>query len=175
MSLRSPLFPVAWLGVLCTPVWAGMPAAKQAAGASDWFVSREDGFFTASIVRTVPARREGSADAPLYRLLMGCNSSTGVGEMQLTWSPEPQTGVTMTASADGGPLVGYKVEGRESMGNGAKVQTGRASVHLSNGKGGKIGLPSHSLTIRDLFPGETVAFPFSGLDQKVHAELLKCF
>ena len=61
------------------------------------------------------------------------------------------------------------------MGNGGTVHTGHASVLLSNGKGGKLALAKQSLTVRELFPGEVVEFPFSELDQKTHAELRKCF
>ena len=148
---------------------------EQAAGAREWFVSREDGLVAASIVREVPPRKPDSTDVPAYRLRMVCNASTGVGEMQLTWSPQPQTGRTIVASVDGNSPVEYKIEGKESMGNGGTVQTGHASVLLSNGKSGKLALANKSLTIRELFPGETVEFPFSELDQKAHAELRKCF
>jgi hypothetical protein len=148
---------------------------EQAAGAKEWFVSREDGMVSASIVREVPPRKPDSTDVPVYRLKMVCIPSKGVGEMQLTWSPQPQTGRTMTASVDGNAPVEYKVEGKESMGNGGTVQTGHASVLLSSGKSGKLVLANQSLTIRELFPGETVEFPFSELDQKAHAELRKCF
>jgi hypothetical protein len=148
---------------------------EQAAGAREWFVSREDGLVAASIVSEVPPRKPDSTDVPAYRLRMVCNASTGVGEMQLTWSPQPQTGRTMIASVDGNSPVEYKIEGKESMGNGGTVQTGHASVLLSNGKSGKLALADKSLTIRELFPGETVEFPFSELDQKAHAELRKCF
>ena len=148
---------------------------EQAVGASEWFVSREDGLVAASIVREVPPRRPDSTDAPAYRLRIVCNASTGVGEMQLTWSPEPRTGRTMTASVDGNSPVEYKIEGLESMGNGATVQSGRASVLLSSGKSGKLAFANQSLTIRDLFPGEAVEFRFSELSQKVRAELRNCF
>ena len=113
---------------------------EQAAGAREWFVSREDGLVSASIVREVPPRKPDSTDVPVYRLRMVCNPSTGVGEMQLTWSPQPQTGRTMTASVDGNAPVEYKIDGKESMGNGGTVQTGHASVLLSNGKSGKLAL-----------------------------------
>jgi len=148
---------------------------EQAAGAREWFVSREDGLVVASIVREVPPRQPGSADVPLYRVRMVCNPSMGVGEMQLTWSPQPQTGRTMTVSVDGNAPVAYKIEGTESMGTGGTVLTGHASVLLSSGKGGKLAFANRSLTIRELFPGETAEFPFSGLDRKTHAELGKCF
>lgn len=61
------------------------------------------------------------------------------------------------------------------MGNGGTVQSGHASFRLSNGKGGKLALANQSLIIRELFPGETVEFPFSDLDQKAPAELRQCF
>ena len=148
---------------------------EQAAGAKEWFISRDDGRVSAGIVREVPPRKTGSTDLPVYRLRMACSPSSGVGEMQLTWSPQPQTGRTMTASVDGNTPVEYKIEGQESMGNGATVQTGHASVLLSNGKGGRVTLAQKTLTVRELFPGETVEFPFSELDPTVRAELRKCF
>ena len=148
---------------------------EQAAGAKEWFISREDGRVSAGIVREVPPRKSGSTDLPVYRLRMVCNASIGVGEMQLTWSPQPQTGRTMTASVDGNAPVEYKIEGQESMGNGGTVQTGHASVLLSNGKDRKLALANQTLIVRELFPGETVEFPFSELDQKARAEFRRCF
>ena len=148
---------------------------EQASGARAWFVSREDGVVSASIVREVSPRKPDSTDIPVYLLRMVCSPSMGVGEMQLMWSPQPQTGRTMTASVDGNLPVEYKIEGKESMGNGGRLQTGHASVLLSSGKSRKLALANQSLTVRELFPGETVEFPFSELDQKTHAELRKCF
>ena len=148
---------------------------EQAARAKDWFVSREDEVVSASIVREVPPRKPGSSDAPLYRLIILCNPSTALGEMQLTWSPQPQTGRTMSASVDGNAPVEYKIEGKESMGNGGTLQSGHASVVLSSGRGAKVALPNQSLTIRDLFPREAVEFPLADLDQKARSELRTCF
>jgi hypothetical protein len=147
---------------------------EQASGAREWFVTRDGGSVSASIVREAPPRKPGSTNAPLYRMRVACKS-TGAGEMQLTWSPQPQTDRTLTASVDQNAPVEYAVEGRESMGNGTKAQTGRASVLLSGGTSPKLGLANQSLTIRELFPGETVEFPFSELDLKTRAELRKCF
>jgi hypothetical protein len=81
----------------------------------------------------------------------------------------------MTVEVDGTAPVAYKIEGTESMGNGGTVQSGHASVLLSNGKEGKLKLARQSLIIRELFPGETVAFPFLDLNQNTYAELRKCF
>ena len=144
---------------------------EQAAGADKWFVTR-DGAISASIVREVPPRSPGANGFPAYRLLVSCNALTGAGEMQLSWSPQPQTGRTMTVTSDNGAPVEYKIDGKESMGNGATVQSGHASVILS---GGKLGFAKQSLTIRDLFDGEEVIFPFAELDVKARAELGKCF
>jgi hypothetical protein len=148
---------------------------EQAAGARDWFVSREGGVVSASIVREVPPRKADSADAPVYRVIVVCNPSTRSGEMQLTWSPQPQTVRTMTASVDGQGPVEYKIEGKESMGNGGAAETGRASVVLSSGGAAKLARANQSLTVRDLFLGETVEFPFADLDQKARSQLSACF
>jgi len=152
--------------------WLGS-TKEQAVGSAKWFIQRDNGSVSASIVRTVPPRRADVSDRPLYRLSIVCNLSSGVGQIQLTWSPQPQTGRTMTTSADGNAPLEYRIEGNESMGNGATVQSGHASVVLSNG--GKLGLPNQSLTIRELFPGEIVDFPFSNLDQNARNDLRGCF
>jgi len=146
---------------------------EQAAGAEEWFVSREDGLVSASIVREVPSRRPDVKQRPIYRVKLTCNTVSGVGQMQLTWSPQPQTGRTMTASVDRNAPVEYNMEGKESMGNGATVQSGHASVLLSDIA--KLSFPNHSLIVRELFDGETVEFPFSALDQKTRTELRSCF
>jgi hypothetical protein len=81
----------------------------------------------------------------------------------------------MTASVDGNAPVEYKIEGRESIGNGGAVQTGHAAVLVSSGKGAKLAIANQSLTIRDLFPRETVEFPLADPDQKARSELRTCF
>lgn len=146
---------------------------EQATGAGEWFVSHRGGVVSASIVREVPPREPGETNTPLYRVELSCNPTTGAGDIHLTWSPQPQTGRTLTAAADGNTPVEYKIEGKESMGNGASVQSGHASVLLTGGTSGKLPLPRRSLIIRDLFPGEIVEFPFADLTAR--AELGKCF
>jgi hypothetical protein len=146
---------------------------EQAAGAGEWFVSSQGGVVSASIVREVPPREPGVTDAPLYRITLACNLATRTGDIQLTWSPQPQTGRTMNVVIDGNAPVEYKIEGKESMGNGASVQAGHASVFLSGGTRGNLSLPRRSLTIRDLFPGEVVEFPFADLTAR--SEFSKCF
>ena len=116
---------------------------EQAAGAGEWFISREDNVVPASTVRQVPPRRPDATDAPIYRIKSACNLTSGADLMQLTWSPQPQSGRTMTASVDGNAPIEYRIEGKESMGNGATVESGHASILLSDG--GKLGLPADSL------------------------------
>jgi hypothetical protein len=79
----------------------------------------------------------------------------------------------VSISADGHAPLEFRIEGQESMGNGATLQTGHASILLGND--GKLGFPNHSLTVRELFPSETVEFPFADLDQKTRADLHRCF
>jgi len=146
---------------------------EQAAGATEWFVSRKDGWVSASIVREVPPRKPDVKESPIYRLMVACNTLAGDGQIQLTWSPQPQTGRTMSATADRNPPVEYTIEGKESMGNGATVQSGHASVLLSDAR--KLSFPNQSLTVRDLFDGETVEFPFSSLDQQARTKIRTCF
>ena len=148
---------------------------EQALGAREWFVSHNGEVVTASIVREVSPREPQSPHRPVYRLRIACDASTGAGEMQLTWSPQPQTGRGLLASVDGQGPVEYRIEGRESMGNGAIIQSGHASVFLSNDGNRVLPLSNQSLEIRELFPGETVNFPFSELDPKVTTELRRCF
>jgi hypothetical protein len=146
---------------------------EQAVGAEEWFVSHEDGLASASIVREVPSRRPDVRENPIYRIKIVCNTVLDVGRIELTWSPQPQTGRAMTVVVDGDSAVEYRIDGRESMGNGATVQSGHASIVLTDNR--KLRFPNHSLTIRELFDGETVEFPFSALDQKNRAELRSCF
>ncbi|MCU1324850.1 MAG: hypothetical protein JWN34_220 [Bryobacterales bacterium] len=148
---------------------------EQAAGASEWVVHRDSGTVSAAIVRAVPPRMLNSTNAPLYRMQLACTPSTGAGEMQLTWSPEPQINRSVTVSADSKEPIAYRIDGLESMGNGNTVKTGRASVILSAGRDRKLPLPRHTLVIQSLFDGETVKFPFGDLSETALTELSNCF
>jgi hypothetical protein len=148
---------------------------EQSAGAGEWFVNQEHDSWSASMVREVPPRKPDSTDAPVYRLLMTCNPSSGTGEIQLAWSPQPQTGRTISISVDGNAPLEYQIKGKESMGNGATVQSGRASIVLSRGRREGLPLAKESLAVRDLFPGETVAFSFTALDPNARLQLNRCF
>jgi hypothetical protein len=148
--------------------------AAQAERASEWTVTRADApgsnmpVLNASIVREVTPR-EPQVGAPVYRLALGCNIASRQGEVQLTWSPKPQTDRTFFVSADGTPGIPHKLEGREKMGNGSVVTSGLAAATLN------APLALKTLTISDLFPGETVVFPLSALDQSTRRQLAVCF
>ncbi len=142
--------------------------ADQAAGAEQWTVTRTAETIAASIVRDVPPRKPGT-DHPVYRLLLTCEPSRGRGEMQLTWSPEPQTDRMFSVMVDDQQAIPHGVEGKENMGNGSSGTSGRAGTVL------KAPLPRTALVIKDLFPGETVAFPVRDLNPDVRQQLGACF
>lgn len=123
-------------------------------GAQEWTVTRGR-VTTAAIVREVASKNP--AQPSRYRLVVSCDAGSGKGEAELSWAPSPRNG-TVKASVDGGSPVDYKVEGTESMGNGNSGTTGHAAVMLKG-----LPWPGRMLTISELFPGETVVFPFEKL------------
>ncbi|MCU1260965.1 MAG: hypothetical protein JWO80_3850 [Bryobacterales bacterium] len=149
--------------------WVAATTA-QAERAKRWTVIRTEGpkskapLLVASIVRDVASRKPA-----LYRLSLTCNIASHQGEIQLTWSPQPQTDRIFSVSADGNPGLPHKLEGREEkMGNGSAGTTGLAAATLN------VPLPEKTLTITDLFPGETVVFPLGDLDQAARQQLGVC-
>lgn len=155
--------------------------AMESAGAMNWTAERSNApvasapILTVSILREIPStERAGEAEA--YRLIASCNLATQDGYVQLAWAPSPQSG-TFAVSADGIDAAQYRTEGSERMGNGGGV--GVAALVLAETKRGvsRTGLPfpARSLTISDLFPGETVTFPFSNLPKGARQELNACF
>jgi carbon monoxide dehydrogenase subunit G len=156
--------------------------AVESAAAMDWTVERAKEaaapMLTASILREAPSARN-AGEAEVYRLIASCNSATQEGEMQLAWSPVAQSG-TLTASVDGNAAARYRVEGSEKMGNGSGVVLhGLAALALAETKRGvsRTGLPfpAESLTISDLFPGETVTFSFANLPKDAQKVFAACF
>lgn len=145
--------------------------AERAAGATVWHLSRVDGPTTTtqqvavSIVREVPRQADVVES---YRLLLTCDDASGRGQMQVAWSPVATTGVLATV-VDGAAHGRYAVEGREAMGNGSGMGKGLAAVSLPS-----LVLPTRSLVVRDLFPGELAEFPFADLPPAARKALEPC-
>ena len=152
--------------------WINATSA-QAAGANQWTVNRSETpgtMVTASIVREVPSTAKGAIVPDLYRLTLTCHPDTRQGEMQLAWSPAtPKTGTVMAFAVDGMAPLSYKVEGTETMGNGTGGSSGPGAAIL------KTALPERTFTVSNLFPNETVEFPFRDLAKPVRETLATCF
>lgn len=161
--------------------------SAEASGAKTWIVNRTEDpvtqtpIVTASIVEEVPADR-GAGDPDVYRLILTCRADRHDAAMLLTWSPGvPKNGQTMSVTADGKAAFTYTVEGNEKMGNGQAGTSGPGGTLLYATKDNSAGLPSamplpeKTLTVGDLFPGETVVFPFDSLTQPVRKSLSACF
>ena len=144
---------------------------SESSGAHQWTVNRTgNAVSTASILRDLPAARPSGQPA-LYRLVLACNLETRQGNVQLSWAPTGKTG-SLAASVDGHPPVAFPVEGTEAMGNGMPGAMEPAAVSLDDGR---FSLPARNLTIANLFPGETVVFPFDELPQGARQTLSICF
>jgi hypothetical protein len=156
----------------------------EAAGAGAWTVRRTQNpktqvqILTASVVRQLPSA--AYPDSPdLYRLKLTCRADTHEAEMQLAWSPAvPEQGRVMFASVDGMAPATYKIEGLEKNGNGQAGTSGPGSMVLSATQlraTQVMPLPAQTLTVRNVFPDETVEFPFDDLTPTVRQELSTCF
>jgi hypothetical protein len=118
---------------------------SQSAGSDRWTVTRgEDGQTTAAILAQT---RHPDGTPSLWSLVVSCSG------MQLSWFPAPKNG-TLTVSVDGNAPALVPVEGSEKMGNGTSATTGPA--------------------VGDLFPGQTVGFPFGSLNSRDREELSAC-
>jgi hypothetical protein len=142
--------------------------AMQSKGATDWNVERTSASeLTVSTLREIP---RNANEAEVYRFIANCNAATRQGEMQLTWSPVAQSG-SLNVSVDREPATKFVVKGSEKMGNGSGVELhGLASVKLTG-----LPIPGDSLTIADLFPGDTVTFSFANLSGEARRDLNACF
>jgi len=150
--------------------------SAEAIGAGGWTGTRtqdpatQSPVLTASVVQEVPSATN-AREPDLYRLTLTCHLDTHEGEMQLAWAPGdvPQTGGTMSAAVDGTAPSTYTVNEGE----------GAAILYATNQNSGApkfaVPLPAQTLTIRNVFPGETVVFPFGGLNQTVRQALATCF
>ncbi|MEQ1898596.1 MAG: hypothetical protein ABL971_14550 [Vicinamibacterales bacterium] len=145
--------------------------AERAAPSGSWHLSYSAGTAakarqaTVSIVREVPRQADVVES---YRLLLSCDEASRRGQLQVAWSPVAMTGSLVTV-VDGSVHGRHAVEGQEAMGNGSGVGKGLASWSLPS-----LVLPSQSLVVRDLFPGEQADFSFADLPVTARAALSPC-
>lgn len=122
------------------------------------------------MVEEVPSKAN-AGEPDLYRVTVTCNVNTHAAEMRLAWSPGvPSKGRTISAAVDGKALLAIEVDGSEKMfpGTSGNSGTGAAILHPSQ-------LPARTLTISNLFPDETVVFPFDALSGTLRQSLATCF
>jgi len=153
--------------------------SAEAAGAEQWesrwtenppTQSRE---LTATILRELPSTKfAGKID--MYRLILTCRVATHEGEIKLAWANGvPEEGREITVEVDGKTQIAHKAEGGKKQGNGSGGPG--ATVLYPNGPETSMPFPTQSLTIRNVFPDETVVFPFENLSQPVRRDLSMCF
>jgi cytochrome c551/c552 len=150
--------------------------SAEAIGASGWTVKRTQDPATqapivmASVVQESPSAAHAK-EPDMYRLTLTCRTDTREGEMQLAWAPGdvPQTGLAMSVSADGKAPSAYTLFPGDGVATlyATKLNLGVPKLPM--------GLPAQTLSVTNLFPGETVAFPFGSMTQAVRQALSPCF
>jgi hypothetical protein len=150
--------------------------SAASAGANEWVVSRtrdprsQAPVVTAGIVRSISSVAP-TRDDDLYRLTIACNMESHQAQMQLTWSPQPvpQEGAQAYAAWDGNAPFAYRI----GPGEGAAV------LYATNEDYGEPKLsrpfPQEILTVRGVFLGQTVVFPFNALTAEQRRLFSTCF
>jgi hypothetical protein len=151
--------------------------AAESREAMEWTIERSQ-TLTASILREAPSKKN-AGQTESYRLIASCDRATKEGSFQVAWSPIAQSG-ELAVFVDGKSAGSYRVEGTEKWGNGSgTIQHSLAAVMLAESRAGQpasaLPLPAQSLTISDLFPDETVTFPFATLPKEARDSLAVCF
>ena len=161
--------------------------AAEATGAGEWTVNRTQDPVTQAPVLTASAAQEvpsttKAGEADTYRLTLTCRTDNHEGEMLLAWAAGvPKEGHAISVAVDGRAPVTYQVLNEKVMFVGAVGTSGTGAAILSATKevtGGlkrELTLPERDLTIGNVFPNETVVFPFDGLPQTARQALAKCF
>lgn len=140
----------------------------QAAGAERWNVVTKASITNAAIVRELP-NASGVPDS--YRLAVSCRADTQEAAMELTWSPGvPKEGQPLAILVDGIAQPAVEVPGAEPMGGGMAGTSGPGAVILRG-----VPLPEHALTIRDIFPNQSIEFPFGEMSRADRQALSACF
>jgi hypothetical protein len=173
--MKTGAMGAAGLGVPDEPTQLAFVQAltAEAAGAEQWD-SRvtEKPELTATILRQLPSTKfAGKID--MYRLILTCRAATHEGEIKLAWANGvPEEGREMTVAVDGKAPFTHKVEGGKKQGNGAN---GPGATILYPSPETTMPFPTKSLTIKNVFPDETVVFPFESLSETVRRDLSACF
>lgn len=151
--------------------------AAESVGAERWTVHRtpdptsQTPVLTAGILRQITSPTEADA-IDMYRLTLTCRSDTRLGGVQLAWANGvPAAGQAVSVAGDAKTPVTYRIEGKETYGNGMAGSSGPGAMMLSAMKT----LPETTLTVSNLFPRETVVFPMGDLSPAVRHELSTCF
>jgi hypothetical protein len=144
--------------------------SADAAGYSQWTVSRQTPVLTASIVQELPSPKN-AGEADLYRLTVTCNADTHESKLVLAWAPAASPKAQTTSAAiDGKASFKFQVDGSEKMFPGTFGTMGTGATILSASP-----FPERTLTISNLFPEETVVFPFGDLAPAARQQMSACF
>jgi hypothetical protein len=152
-----------------------LEAAGAEAWHSDWAENSRthSRILTATILRQLPSTKFPDGRIDMYRLILTCRVSSHEGEIKLAWANGvPEEGREITVVVDGKTPFTHKIEGGKQQGNGAN---GPGATVLYPNLQTNTPFPAHSLTIRNVFPDETVVFPFEDLSQTVRQDLSTCF
>jgi hypothetical protein len=166
-----------------TQIAFGRALAAQAGGAEEWHSwwtdkpaaqssTRTASTLTADIVRQIASTKfQGKVD--MYRLILTCQVETRQGEIELAWANGvPEEGQPMTVAVDGNLRFTHNAAGGKKQGNGAN---GPGATILYPDPNMRLPLPAQALTVSNLFPNETVVFPFEELSVTVRRDLSRCF
>lgn len=161
-----------------TQIAFGRALSVEAGGAEEWHSWRSNKpaapspTLTADIVRQIASTKfPGKVD--MYRLILTCRVDTHEGEIKLAWANGvPEEGQPMVVAVDGSLRFTHKAEGGKKQGNGAN---GPGTTILYPDPDMNLPLPAQTLTINNLFPNETVVFPFEDLSPTVRQDLSRCF
>ncbi|HTA44521.1 MAG TPA: hypothetical protein VK789_18870 [Bryobacteraceae bacterium] len=144
-----------------------------ASGAENWTTSVAAPATTLSIIRKAPSSKYPVDD--VYRLTITCRADTHEGQMLLSWAPGvPAKNQVINVAWDGKAPGAINVEGSEKLFTGATGGSGTGATILA-ASALRPSLPAKSLTISNLFPDETVVFPFDSLSQDARQSLARCF
>jgi hypothetical protein len=157
---------------------SALSAAADAAPSDAWRVDLGDdpkgghNIVTASILQEIAS----ATDTPsaVYQLTLTCGGRTHRGEMTLaTYSRKgskvPPTDRALFPANDGSVRFSYKVDGTPD-------ESARLYVALNNTSApmALVPIPAQTLTIGNLFSGESVTFPFNRLSPIVRRQLATC-